>query len=76
MLHVLSAIGNFVIDLFDFEGEVKFFGVFCVFFEKRVTFGFQVVAFFFPDTSNSQHVIALMSSVRSFLVCRYSGEMH
>jgi hypothetical protein len=76
MLYVLGAIGNFVVDLFNFEGEVKFLGMLCVFFEKRVTFGFQVVAFFLPDTRNCQHVIGLSSSVHPFLVCRYSGEMN
>lgn len=72
MLYVLGAIGDFVIDLLDFKGEVKFIGMLCVFFEKRVTFGFQVVAFFLPDTCNCEHVVTLASSVRSFLVCRYS----
>jgi len=27
LFHVLGALGNFVVDLFDFEGEVKFTGM-------------------------------------------------
>jgi len=72
VLHLLRAIGNFVVDLFDLEGQMKFLGMLCIFFEKRVTFGFQVVAFFLPDSGNCEHVMALRSSLRPFLDCRKS----
>jgi hypothetical protein len=56
LLDVLGAVGNFVVDLLDFEREVKLLGVLGVFFEERVAFGFQIVAFFLPDSCYCQHV--------------------
>jgi hypothetical protein len=52
LFDMLGAIGDFVVDFLDFECEVKFLGVLGVFFEKRVTPGFQIVAFFLPDSGN------------------------
>ena len=73
MFHVLCAIGDFIIDLFDFQSEVKFLRMLCVFLEKRITFSFQIVAFFLPDPSNGEHVIVSAASVHAFLVYRYRG---
>jgi hypothetical protein len=56
LFDVLGAVGNFVVDLFDFEGEVKFLGMFRILFEERVALGLQVVAFFLPDSCYCQHV--------------------
>jgi hypothetical protein len=38
-----------------------------VFFEKRIPLGFQVVAFFLPDTGFCEHVRTPTRSVRLFL---------
>ncbi len=70
LFHVLGAIGDFVVDFFDFEREVKILGMLCVFFEERIAFGFQVVAFFLPGTGHSKHVIVPGNSVRHFWICR------
>jgi len=70
LLDVLGAIGNFVVDFFDFEREMKFLGMFCVLFEKRVALGLEVVAFFLPDSCYCQHVNGPLRSVRSFRVYR------
>jgi hypothetical protein len=52
LFDVHGAICDFVVDLFDFESEVKFLGMLGVFFEKRVTLRFQIVAFFLPNSDN------------------------
>jgi len=52
LFHVHGAIRDFVVDLFNFQSEVEFLGVLGVFFKERVPLGFQVVAFFLPDTCN------------------------
>jgi hypothetical protein len=53
---MLRAIGNFVVDLLDLQREVKFIGMLCIFFEKRIPFGLQVIPFFLPDSRYCQHV--------------------
>ena len=73
VFHVLGAIGDFIVDLLDFQSEMKFFRMFCVFLEKRISFSFQVVAFFLPDPCNCEHVIVSATSVHAFLVYRYRG---
>src|SRR5271155_5888369 len=73
VLHGMGAIGGFIVDLLDFQSEMKFFRMFCVFLEKRISFSFQVVAFFLPDPCNCEHVIVSATSVHAFLVYRYRG---
>jgi hypothetical protein len=70
VLHVLGAIGDFVVDFLDFQSEMKFLGMLCVFLKKRIAFSFQVVAFFLPDPCNCEHVIVPACSVHAFLVYR------
>ncbi len=36
LFHMLRAIGNFVVDLLDLQREMKFIGMLCVLFEKRI----------------------------------------
>jgi hypothetical protein len=52
---------------------MKFLGMLCVFFEKRISLSFQVVAFLLPDSCNCEHVIVSAASVHAFLVYRYRG---
>jgi hypothetical protein len=70
LLDVLGAVGDFVIDGFDFAGEMDVLRVLCVGREQRVSLGFQVVAFLFPNTGSNNHRINLGTSVRSFVVWR------
>ena len=73
VFYVLCAIGDFIVDLFDFQSEMKFSRMLCIFLEKRISFRFQVVAFFLPDPCNCEHVIVSATSVHVFLVYRYRG---
>jgi hypothetical protein len=68
LFHVLGAFGDFVVEGFDFAGEVKVLRVLGVGFEQRVSLGLQIVAFLFPDTGYGNHGFNLGSSVRYFAV--------
>jgi hypothetical protein len=69
LFDVLGAVGDFIIEGFDFSGEVKILRVFGVGGEERIPLGFQFVAFLFPDTGSSNHGFNLGTSVRLFMVC-------
>jgi hypothetical protein len=66
LFYVLGAVGNFVIDLFDFSREVKILRILCVRFEKGVPLRFQVVAFFLPYACSCHHGLNLRTSVHLF----------
>src|SRR5713101_4566298 len=70
LFDVRRAFGNFVIDVFNFAGEVKILGISGVGLEERVSPCFQVVTLFLPVTGNCLHGFGLGTSVRSFIVCR------
>lgn len=55
LFDVLGAIGDFVVEAFDFQSETEILGMLCVFFEERIPLGFQIVAFFLPDTGFGEH---------------------
>jgi hypothetical protein len=65
---VLGAVGDFVIDVFDFAGEMKVLRILGVAFEEGVPLLFKVVAFLLPETGNCHHGVDLRTSVRSFVV--------
>jgi hypothetical protein len=67
---VLGAIGDFVVDGFDFAGEVKILRVLCVRGEERVPSDFQVIVFLLPNTCSSNHGFNSGMSVRLFMVGR------
>ena len=68
LFDVQGAVGDFVVEVFDFAGEVEILRVFSVSREERVPLGLQVVAFLFPNTGSSNHGYNLGTSVRSFAV--------
>ena len=68
LFDVLGAVGDCVVDGFDFAGEVEILRISCVGLEQGVSLGFQVVAFLFPNTASSNHGLNLGTSVRSFVV--------
>ena len=67
LFDVLGAIGNFVVEALDFQSETKILGMLCIFFEERIPLGFQIVAFFLPDTGFGEHAKTPRWSVRLFL---------
>ena len=59
LFDVLGAVGDFVVEILDFAGEVEILRVFGVGREERVPLGFQVVAFLLPNTGSSNHGLNL-----------------
>lgn len=57
LFHMLRAIGNFVVDPFDLQRQLKFLGMVRVFLEKRVPLALQVVPFFLPNSCHCRHMI-------------------
>ena len=70
LFDVLGAVGDFVVDGFDFAGEVEILRVLGVGGEEPVSPGLQIVSLLFPNTSGGNHGYDLGTSVRSFVVWR------
>lgn len=66
LFDVLGEIGDLVVQVFDFAGEMDILRVSGVRLEECVSFGFQIVAFLFPKTCGSNHVMDLGISVHPF----------
>jgi hypothetical protein len=47
-----GAFHDFVINFLDFQGQTNFVRVFCVAFEQRISFGFQVIPLLLPNTAH------------------------
>jgi hypothetical protein len=55
LFDVLGAVGDFIVEGFDFAGQGKIVGIFGVGIEERVSFRFQGIAFFLPDAGDGDH---------------------